>query len=73
MKMLIKSLNKLQTVYYENTPIDIQRFFTAVKMRISVVVFFYYFHMFAQNRYCGYMEAVLTRTHNICFRAKIKK
>ena len=22
---------------------------------------------------CGYTEAVLTRTHNLCFRAKIRK
>ena len=38
-----------------------------------------YFLIFAQNIYCGYtlepphIEAVLTSTHNICFRAKIRK
>ena len=31
------------------------------------------FLIFAQNIDCGYTEAVLTRTHNLCFRAKIRK
>ena len=29
--------------------------------------------MFAQNVDCGYAEAVLTSTHNLCFGAKIRK
>ena len=36
-----------------------------------------YFSYFAQNIDCGYTlelsEAVLTSTHNLCFRAKIRK
>ena len=31
------------------------------------------FHIFAQNIDCVYIEAVLTSTHNLCFRAKIRK
>ena len=31
------------------------------------------FFIFAQNIDCGYTEAVLTSTHNLCFRAKIRK
>ena len=39
---------------------------------------FAYFHIFAQNMDCGYKlehltEAVLTSTHNLCFRANISK
>ena len=32
-----------------------------------------FFLIFAQNIDCGYTEAVLTRTHDLCFRAKIRK
>ena len=35
-------------------PCNILQFFTAVKMIILVDFFFYYFHIFAQNIYCGY-------------------
>ena len=31
------------------------------------------FLIFAQNIDCGYSEAVLTSTHNLCFGAKIRK
>ena len=31
------------------------------------------FLIFAQNIDCGYAEAVLMSTHNLCFRAKIRK
>ena len=31
------------------------------------------FLIFAQNIDSGYIEAVLTSTHNVCFRAKIRK
>ena len=31
------------------------------------------FDFFAQNIDFGYSEAVLTSTHNLCFRAKIRK
>ena len=37
------------------------------------LIIFYYFLIFAQNIDCGYTEAVLTSTHNLCFRAKIRK
>ena len=33
----------------------------------------YIFLIFAQNIDCGYSEAVLTSTHNLCFRAKVRK
>ena len=33
----------------------------------------YLFLIFAQNIGCGYIEAVLTSTHNLCFRAKMRK
>ena len=33
----------------------------------------YFFFIFAQKIDCGYIEAVLTSTDNICFRAKLKK
>ena len=58
---------------------NIQRFFIAVKIDNFQLNSFDYFHIFAQNIYCGYTleppsEAVQTIiTHNICFRAKIKK
>ena len=32
-----------------------------------------FFHISAQNIDCGYDEAVLTSTHNICFWAEIRK
>ena len=31
-----------------------------------------FFLIFAQNIDCGYTKAVLTSTHNLCFRAKTK-
>ena len=31
-----------------------------------------FFLVFAQNIDCGYIEAVLKSTHNLCFKAKIK-
>ena len=36
-------------------PCNIQRFFTAVKMTIFSLIFFTFFHIFAQNIDCGYM------------------
>ena len=35
--------------------------------------FFFFFLIFAQNIDCGYNEAVLTSTHNLCFGAKVRK
>ena len=37
---------------------------------MKIVIFFIFF---AQNMDGGYTEAVLTSTHNLCFRAKIRK
>ena len=42
----------------------------------SYMIFFYIFLIFAQNIDCGHTrlnEAVLTSTHNLYFRAKIRK
>ena len=47
-------------------PCNIQLLFTPVKM--PIFDFLYFFHIFAKNINCGY-----TRTHNLCFRAKIRK
>ena len=44
---------------------NILQYFTAVKMIIENCDIF---HIFAQNIDCGYMS-----THNLCFRAKIRK
>ena len=59
-------------------PCNIQQYFTAVKMIIFRWVFLYIFLNFAQTlivgtRYNRLTEAVLTSTHNLCFRAKIRK
>ena len=49
----------------------------AVKIMIFRRFFFKYFSYFAQNIDCWYTlelsQAVLMRTHNLCFRAKIRK
>ena len=50
-----------------------QRFLKTVKMIIFQMKIFDIFLIFAQNKDCGYIEAVLTSTHNLCFRAKIRR
>ena len=46
--------------------------FSAVKMKISPEIFDI-FDIFDQNIDCGYTEADLTSTHNLCFGPKIRK
>ena len=52
-----------------------QQYFTAVKMIICRLFFYIFFSFFAQNIDCGYTlePPHLTSTHNLCFRAKIRK
>ena len=66
------------TAITKTRPCNIQRFFTALKMTIFIWFFSYYFQIFAQKIDCGYTlepprEAFLRSTHNLCFRAKMKK
>ena len=55
-------------MHYENTYTKIFKF---VKFENFQKKIFDIFLIFAQNIDCG--EAVLTSTHNLCFRAKIRK
>ena len=41
-------------VITKTRPCNIQRIFTAVKNDNFQLIFFYFFHIFAQNIYCGY-------------------
>ena len=66
-------------VHYENTPMQQTAIFHGCKNDIFRLKCFGYFHIFAQNIDCVYtlepphcIEAVLTSTHNLCFRAKIE-
>ena len=54
-------------------PCNVQQFFTTEKNDNFQLIVFDYFHTFAQNIDWWYNEAVLTSTHNLCFRAKIRK
>ena len=56
--------------HYENTPMQYTAIFHSRKNDNFQMKCFYIFLIFAQNIDC---EAVLTSTHNLCFRAKIKK
>ena len=58
---------------YENMPMQYTEIFLALKFENFQLIFFYIFLIFAPNIDCGYTvgEAVLTSTHNLCFRAKI--
>ena len=56
----------------------IHRDFLALKIENFQLKIFHIFLIFAQNIDCGYtlephVKAVLTSTHNLCFRAKIRK
>ena len=71
-------IRKQQSVHnvklYENTPMQHTAIFHCCTNDIFRLKFFDYFHIFAKNIFCGYtLEPVLTSTHNICFRAKIRK
>ena len=65
-------------LHYENMPMQHTAIFQGCKNDNFRLKYFDYFHIFAQNIDCGYsleppIEAVLTSTHNLCFRAKIRK
>ena len=62
--------------HYENTPIQIYRNFHLQKLKISDTKNSDIFQISAKNIDCGRSlegEAVLTSTHNLCFRAEITK
>ena len=68
----------LHRYHYANTSMQYTAIFHGCKKRqFSVEFIFDIFYIFAQNIDCGYSlepsEAVLTSTHNLCFRAKIRK
>ena len=55
--------------HYDNMPIQCTVFFSAAKIKVfgrKIVIFFF----FLLNTL---IDAVLTSTHNLCFRAKIRK
>ena len=59
-------------------PCNIQPFFTAVKMtifsRFPFTIFIFLLKTYiVGTRYNRLIDAVLTSTHNLCFRAKIRK
>ena len=53
-------------IHYETCLCNMQQFLKAVKM--GKMIDLYFFLNFAQNS-----EAVLTNTHNLCFKTKIRK
>ena len=57
---------------YENKPMQYTAIFHSCKKQVFSDNFLNIFLIFAQNMNCG-CEAVLTSTHNLCFRAKIRK
>ena len=59
--------------HYENTPMQYTAIFHGCKNDNYRMKKINIFLIFPQNIDCGYTEAVLTSTHNICFRAKIRK
>ena len=59
------------TESYENTPVQHTAIFHGCKNDNIQLNVFDYFHIFAQKIDRGY--TLLTRTHNLCFRAKIRK
>ena len=72
-------LKILFPVITKKTPMQYTAIFHSCKNGNFKLKSFDYFLIFAQSIYCGYTlepplnEAVLTDTHNICFRAKIRK
>ena len=62
-------------IHYENSPMQYTAIFHGCKkvnFQMKNYNIFFYFHI-AQNIDCENTEAVLTSTHNLCFRAKIRK
>ena len=72
-------LSRSHENHYANMSVQYTAIFHGCKNdNFQLIFFFYFFHMIAQNIDCGYtlnrlIEAVLTSTHNLCFRAKIRK
>ena len=61
-------------VHYANMSVQYTAIFHGCKNDNFQMKLFDIFLFFAQNIDCGYtLEAVLTSTHNLCFRAKIRK
>ena len=64
----------LQTAHYENMPMLYTTIFHGCKKDNFQMKNCDVFLIFAQNIDCGYtLEPPLTSTHNLCFRAKIRK
>ena len=59
--------------HYKNTPMQNTTIFHGCKNVNFQIKSYSIFLIFAQNIDRGYTEAVLTCTHNLCFRAKIRK
>ena len=59
--------------HYEIIPMQYTAIFHGCKNVHFQMKHFDIFLIFAQTIDCGYNEAVLTSTHNLCFRAKIRK
>ena len=57
--------------HYENTPIQFTAIFYCCNNDNFKMKNYKVFLIFAQNIDCGY--AVVMSTHNVCFRAKIRK
>ena len=57
------SLEKCKYIHYENMPMQNTAIFNGSKNDNFQLIFFYYFHIFAQNIDCGY-------PHNLCFEQK---
>ena len=68
-----QSTQSLVYIHYANTPMQYSAIFHGCKNVNFQMKFFNIFIIFAQNIDCGYSEAVLTSTHNLCFGAKIRK
>ena len=63
----------LSHFHYENTPLQYTYFFFSCKNLNFHQKNFDIFLIFAQNIDCGYTEAVLTSTHNVCFGSNMRK
>ena len=61
------------TAHYENMPMRYTAIFHGYKSNNFQMKNCVIFLIFAQNIDRGYTEAVLTSTHDLCFRVKIRK
>ena len=62
-----------QNNHYANTPMQYIVIFHGCKNVNFQMKIFNIFLIFARNIDCGYTLEPLTSTHNLCFRAKIRK